>query len=197
MIVDPDHLSVEARNEVLAIVESARYSGIVSSHTWSSPDALPRIYKSGGFITPYAGDSTKFVEEWKKTKPLADPRYWFGFGYGADMNGFGSQGNPRGADVPNPVTYPFKSFDGGVTFDKQKSGERVYDINVDGVDHYGLYPDWIEDLRKLAGDQIVEDMARGAEGYLQMWERAAGRSEEHTSELQSRQYLVCRLLLEK
>src|SRR3712207_7704601 len=28
-------------------------------------------------------------------------------------------------------------------------------------------------------------------------ERAAGRSEEHTSELQSRQYLVCRLLLEK
>src|SRR3712207_7191887 len=27
--------------------------------------------------------------------------------------------------------------------------------------------------------------------------RTAGRSEEHTSELQSRQYLVCRLLLEK
>src|SRR3712207_8063311 len=27
--------------------------------------------------------------------------------------------------------------------------------------------------------------------------RDAGRSEEHTSELQSRQYLVCRLLLEK
>src|SRR3712207_7792017 len=27
--------------------------------------------------------------------------------------------------------------------------------------------------------------------------RIAGRSEEHTSELQSRQYLVCRLLLEK
>src|SRR3712207_8890714 len=27
--------------------------------------------------------------------------------------------------------------------------------------------------------------------------REAGRSEEHTSELQSRQYLVCRLLLEK
>src|SRR3712207_6956854 len=28
-------------------------------------------------------------------------------------------------------------------------------------------------------------------------ERGEGRSEEHTSELQSRQYLVCRLLLEK
>src|SRR5258707_11459826 len=30
-----------------------------------------------------------------------------------------------------------------------------------------------------------------------LWTRMSGRSEEHTSELQSRQYLVCRLLLEK
>src|SRR3712207_8476474 len=30
-----------------------------------------------------------------------------------------------------------------------------------------------------------------------LWRSALGRSEEHTSELQSRQYLVCRLLLEK
>src|SRR3712207_7874586 len=30
-----------------------------------------------------------------------------------------------------------------------------------------------------------------------LWAGAGGRSEEHTSELQSRQYLVCRLLLEK
>src|SRR3712207_7429733 len=29
------------------------------------------------------------------------------------------------------------------------------------------------------------------------WQEIADRSEEHTSELQSRQYLVCRLLLEK
>src|SRR3712207_7368642 len=29
------------------------------------------------------------------------------------------------------------------------------------------------------------------------WSNIASRSEEHTSELQSRQYLVCRLLLEK
>src|SRR2546423_9295180 len=30
-----------------------------------------------------------------------------------------------------------------------------------------------------------------------LWPRPAGRSEEHTSELQSLAYLVCRLLLEK
>src|SRR5947209_8896906 len=31
----------------------------------------------------------------------------------------------------------------------------------------------------------------------EVWRFLIGRSEEHTSELQSRQYLVCRLLLEK
>ena len=34
---------------------------------------------------------------------------------------------------------------------RQRSGERVYDINADGIAHYGLYPDWIEDLRMVGG----------------------------------------------
>src|SRR3712207_7813856 len=38
-------------------------------------------------------------------------------------------------------------------------------------------------------------ISSGADGHLQR--ACTGRSEEHTSELQSRQYLVCRLLLEK
>ena len=88
------------------------------------------------------------------------------------MNGFGSQGGPRNGK--NPVTYPFKSFDGKVTLYRQRSGSREFDINKDGVAHYGLYPDWIEDLRKIAGNQIVDDMARGSEAYLKMWERALG-----------------------
>src|SRR3712207_8224942 len=39
--------------------------------------------------------------------------------------------------------------------------------------------------------------ARLAADELGTTRRGIGRSEEHTSELQSRQYLVCRLLLEK
>src|SRR3712207_6983632 len=38
---------------------------------------------------------------------------------------------------------------------------------------------------------------RDAEGELHRYSYVPDRSEEHTSELQSRQYLVCRLLLEK
>jgi hypothetical protein len=180
MIFDPDHMSVAGRDAALDLLEQIDYPGVVSSHSWSTPDAYPRIYRLGGTITPYAGDSTGFVEKWKRHLSWADPRYYFGFGYGADMNGLGAQGDPRGADVPNPVTYPFTGL-GGVTVDRNVSGQRVYDVNVDGVAQYGLYPDWIEDLRKVAdaqspgeGAQIADDMARGTEAYLQMWERAVG-----------------------
>src|SRR3712207_8260792 len=44
---------------------------------------------------------------------------------------------------------------------------------------------------------LEEDGRRGEEDHREGHERRRARSEEHTSELQSRQYLVCRLLLEK
>jgi hypothetical protein len=174
IVFDPDHMSVLGHRQALAVTESASYSGVVSSHSWSTDDAYPRIYRAGGFNAPYAGSSESFVKEWRKVKKMRSKRFLFGFGYGADMNGFGGQGAPRGADAKTPVKYPFKSFDGSVSLDKARWGERVWDINTDGVAHYGIYPDWLEDLRMLAGDEIVKDMANGAEAYLQMWERADG-----------------------
>lgn len=180
MIFDPDHLSVKARAASMDVIEDLRYPGVISSHSWSTPDTYPRIYRAGGFITPYAGDSTGFVEKWRRHLGWADPRYYFGMGFGADINGLGAQGSPRGADVANPVRYPFTGL-GGVKIHRQKAGQRTWDINVDGVAQYGLYPDWVEDLRKVAdaqrpgdGQKIVDDMSRGAEAYLQMWERTYG-----------------------
>lgn len=177
MIVDPDHLSVVARKSLLAETEAAGYSGVISSHSWSTRDAYPRVFRAGGIVTPYAGNTTGFLRAWQQIKPTRDPRYVFGFGYGADMNGFGGQGGPRGG--PDPVQYPFKSFDGAVTFERQRTGLRTFDLNTDGVAHYGLYPDWIQDLRNIGGQEIIDDMARGSEAYLQMWERAVGIGAEH------------------
>jgi len=174
MVFDPDHMSVLGRNQALDLLEELDYSGVISSHSWSTPNAVPRIFKLGGVITPYGRDSTGFVHKWQEVRDARRGRQYFGLGWGADMNGFGSQGGPRGVDVPNPVVYPFKSFDGKQTIKQQVSGERVYDINADGVAHYGLFPDWVEDLRILSGDRIVRDLSRGAEAYLQMWERANG-----------------------
>jgi hypothetical protein len=165
-------MSVLGRRQALSLTESLDYSGVASSHSWSTDDSYPRIYKAGGFNAPYAGSSTSFIKQWQKLRKMRDSRFRFGVGYGADMNGFGTQGAPRGADAQNKVEYPFKSFDGKVTLDKQRWGERVWDVNLDGTAQYGLYPDWVEDLRKLAGQQIVDDLAMGVEAYLQTWERA-------------------------
>lgn len=180
ILFDPDHMSVAGRNAALDYIEqqqaAGRSPGVVSSHSWSTPDAYPRIYRLGGFVAPYAGDSTGFVEKWRQHLGWTDPRYYFGFGFGSDMNGFGAQGDPRGADASNPVTYPFTGL-GGVTVDRQRSGERVFDVNTDGVAHYGLYADWVEDAEHVAGADgaaLGADLARGAEAYLQTWERAWG-----------------------
>src|SRR3712207_7834560 len=48
-------------------------------------------------------------------------------------------------------------------------------------------------LRKVSPLALSADLSCSFTGRL----RLLNRSEEHTSELQSRQYLVCRLLLEK
>src|SRR2546422_8521444 len=49
-----------------------------------------------------------------------------------------------------------------------------------------------------AGGERVEDELRGGTGlHASRPRQGFGRSEEHTSELQSRLHLVCRLLLEK
>ena len=173
MIFDPDHMSARAQTEAMDLVESTGYSGVVSSHGWSNVTIYPRIYRAGGVVTPHAGGSESFVDKWMQHKGWADPRYYWGFGIGSDMNGFSAQGGPRDDAAENPLRYPFTGF-GGTTINQQHSGSRVYDINVDGVAHYGLYPDWIEDLRVQAGDAIIEDMERGPEAYLQMWERAVG-----------------------
>jgi hypothetical protein len=163
MIIDMDHMSVRAHNQTLSYLEAARYSGIISTHGWSTPDAFRRIYALGGVVTPYAGGSTNFASEWKRNLGFKSSQYAFGFGIGSDIEGFGSQGNPRPDAAKNPVTYPFKGLDPAVTIAQGRSNTRG----------------WVQDLRRIAGDGIVEDLAHGAENYVQMWERADGVPAEH------------------
>src|SRR5258707_4343597 len=62
-------------------------------------------------------------------------------------------------------------------------GQALYYAHQQGVIHHDLKPENI--LFNEQNDALLADFG------------IAIRSEEHTSELQSRQYLVCRLLLEK
>lgn len=105
-------------------------------------------------------------------------------GFGFDLNGFAGAPGPRFGpngecgDVPqeNPMTYPFTSYAGDVTFTEPHLGERTVDFDTEGMIHLGLLPELIEDARNDGvTDADLEPLFRSAEGYLRMWERAEER----------------------
>jgi hypothetical protein len=174
MLFDPDHMSARARTEALDILTDLDYSGIVSSHGWADDTIYPRVLELGGVVTPHAGSSESWLGKYSRHEVWADDRYYFGLGFGSDMNGFSGQGGPPAADDPATIDfYPFTGL-GGVTVSQQVSGTKTYDYMVDGVAHYGMYLDYIEHVRRRGGQEMVDAMARSAEQYLQMWERAFG-----------------------
>ncbi|HUP99331.1 MAG TPA: hypothetical protein VM093_02625, partial [Aeromicrobium sp.] len=176
MLFDPDHMSAIARKAAMEHVAKAKYSGVISSHSWGDLPTYREIIRMGGVISMSDGASTGFVEDWRQLRKFADPRYLFGVGYGSDITGFSSQGPPRNPTEKDDVDYPFRGL-GGALIDKQKSGERVYDVNTDGVHHYGLYPDWLEDARIVAGRDgaaFKKSIESSVEAFLQTWERAVG-----------------------
>ena len=105
--------------------------------------------------------------------------------FGFDLNGFaGAQGprfGPRGCatEQSDPITYPFTSFAGDVTFHEPMVGNRVLDFNTEGLVHIGLVAEMIQDVR---GDGVtdaeLEPLFRSAEAYVRMWEKAERRSAE-------------------
>ncbi len=174
MMLELDHMSVKAAGRALDVMESQSYPGAVSSHSWMDLGWTERVYKLGGFVAQYMNGAQAFSDEAKRTDALRD-KYGVGYGYGTDMNGVGGWPGPRGADTANPVRYPFRTADGGSLVDRPTTGSRTWDINTDGAAHYGLVPDWIEDIRQVGGQDVVDDLFKGAESYLTTW----GASERH------------------
>src|SRR3712207_8208349 len=69
------------------------------------------------------------------------------------------------------------------------------EVGKNGEPRYAFFNDEIFGLEKPL-QQVVQYFNSAAQ-RMEVRKRILLRSEEHTSELQSRQYLVCRLLLEK
>ena len=162
MVVEVDHMSVKAATRTLDLLDAAGYPGVVSSHSWMAPELAERVYRRGGFIAQYGHDATEFVEEMDATAALR-AKYGVGYGYGTDMNGFG--GTPR-PPVGRTIGYPFTTIDGSGSASRQQTGTRTWDYNTDGVAHYGMIPDWLQDVSRLGGGTVSEGLERGAESYL-------------------------------
>ncbi|MEX0835224.1 MAG: hypothetical protein WD010_03985, partial [Nitriliruptor sp.] len=164
------------------------HPGLMSSHSWANEVIYQRIYELDGVVAPRTDHATGFSDRWATLRDYAarwaPEGYDFGLGYGADTNGLGGQPRPRSGEVAERVDYAqgWEAPIGGVHLSQQVSGVRTYDINTDGVAHYGLFADWFHEVQLAAeerhpdrggGDAIVRDMLNASEQYLVMWERAA------------------------
>ncbi len=55
---------------------------------------------------------------------------------------------------------------------RYKTGNRYWDFNTDGMAHYGMMPDFLQDLRNIGiHPGILTYLFRSAEDYIQMWEK--------------------------
>ena len=172
MLIEVDHLSEPAREQVLAMAE-ARHYPLVSSHTgtggtWTA-DELRRLHAIGGYATARVDEPGALADA------ILKGQHDGGFasvGLGSDVGGFSTLPAPNATAGDPLLAYPFRSFDGRVEFERQETGRRTFDLNTDGMAHYGLLPDLLAQVQaRPNGPAALNVLFHSAEAYLRMWAR--------------------------
>ena len=67
---------------------------------------------------------------------------------------------------------------------RSTAGERRdFDINIDGMAHYGMLPDLLQDLRNIGlTAQDLAPLFRSAYDYVQMWDKCERQAAELVKE---------------
>jgi microsomal dipeptidase-like Zn-dependent dipeptidase len=176
MLIEVDHLSQKARDTVLSIAAKAHYP-LISSHNGTggewSPAELLELYRLGGFAAVTPTEAPELATKILAMAKYRDRSRYFGVGIGTDTGGLSSLPGPRADAAQHPLRYPFKSYDGKVTFTREVTGTRTFDLNTDGVAQYGLMADLLADMQQQPGGrQALALLFRSAEAYLETWQRA-------------------------
>jgi len=189
MLIDVDHQSTSMTAAVLDIAEQRGYSGLIASHGDTDDNKidplephynLARLARLGGHISVIGRNTKTFPAVATPglkamNRAAAEKGYRAGIGIGTDVNGLIKMPQPLVNDPGQPaLTYPFTN-EFGITFYRQVSGNRSFDLNTDGMAHYGMLPDLMAHyalwMRANDRQDIYESLMNSAESYLQMWER--------------------------
>jgi hypothetical protein len=194
LVISLDHAPLLVKRTLLDLAsqEDPPYP-IISGHGYQGGvrnDDVKDLLKNGGYSYPYKPDGANWVTELQQTKVQyeraaaedSSNMLPFAIGLGFDINGFGGYNPPR----PNPeqlVHYPFTLFEGdgwGPQFDHiapmsvdklSIPGGRTWDTEIDGSAHFGLIPDFVEEIRLEGGEEAVTAFYNSAEAYIQLWEK--------------------------
>jgi microsomal dipeptidase-like Zn-dependent dipeptidase len=166
-------MSEKMANEVLEIAIANDYpvnsghngprgeSGAEAGRTLKQYAQLKQI---GGMVgTGHGADASDFVKTYHQVAQIMGYSH---VGFGTDVGGFSA--------LPQRDTSIHLVYDS--TFTRCKTGNRTWDINVDGVAHYGLWPDYVRSWT-LAGmtEQEKNVFMSSAEHFTQMWEKCEAR----------------------
>jgi microsomal dipeptidase-like Zn-dependent dipeptidase len=186
MILEIDHLPRRSYKRVFEIMVENDYPA-AGTH---GQDNFGALYALGGISTSGFGrcrsQSTPATMDngfQNRLSSIVANGGYPGLGFGFDLNGFAGAPGPRFGDGANcgdpqtdPVTYPFTSYDGDITFTQPAVGNRTIDFNTEGLAHLGLVAELIEDVRgDGVTDEELEPLFRSAEAYIRMWEKAEAR----------------------
>src|SRR5690625_5241260 len=211
-----EELSMEARMTVCNMsIEAGARAGMIA------PDQTTFDYVEGRTHAPKGADFDAAVEYWKSLRTDEDAEFDTEVVLEADeISPFVTwgtnpgQGVPLDSSVPDPASYEDPAAraaaEKALAYMDLEAGTPMREIEIDTVFLGSCTNGRIEDLRAAAeiikghkvadgvrmlvvpGSMRVKEQAN-EEGLGKVFEE---RSEEHTSELQSRGHLVCRLLLE-
>ena len=167
MLIEVDHMSERARDRVLAIAGRRDYP-LVSSHTgtggtWTDGE-LRNLYRAGGFAAATPAQAPALADRILGFRRFDDGR--------GGTSASGSEPTPADSRPcrdrrtrPRPIVYPFTGYRSGITFRRQRTGERTFDLNTDGVAHYGLFADLLDEVagatRRSRRDADALPLGRG------------------------------------
>jgi hypothetical protein len=188
MLIELDHLPSRSYARAMEIFEERDYPPIASHGNYYHGE----VYALGGVSRSYINGCRDPMRKGAMTDTLREHLAIIqangGYpaeGFGMDLNGLAGAARPRfgpqsgcSAVQEDPVTYPFKSFAGDITFTEPRIGTRYLDFNNEGLVHVGLMAELLEDARRDADDDAqLLPLFRSAEGYIRAWERAEARGE--------------------
>jgi hypothetical protein len=190
-VLDIDHAEIKTKQYMLD--QGARFSPnypMISAHGGHggiSNAQVEQIVRQGGIVYPALPNGKDFTAFLQKLKPLwqnSGTTRPLAIGYGADSNGLRNLPGPRGAGT-TPIQYPFTLFQGpgwgpqyaaaGIAPIKVDllsiPGGKTWNMDVEGMSHYGLVADIVEEIRIEGGQEATDALYRSAETYLQLWEQ--------------------------
>ncbi len=189
-ILDIDHAELSIKQYMLD--EGAKltpnYPAVSGhgGHGGISTAQAEQMFRQGGIIYPALPNGKDFARYISQIKPVwaRSTSRPLAVGYGADSNGLRTLPGSRGAGS-TAIQYPFTLFQGagwgpqyaaaGIAPLKVDMlsipGGKSWNMDEEGMSHYGLMADIVEEIRIEGGEEATTALYNSAETFLQLWEQ--------------------------